>query len=187
LTFVEEQVIALVSVNQYVYVNGSGGHMTSGHCINFAQDIGQIARVLPRLASEIGVVVFRKENTVTGQNLDLRVRRAYVTKWLEWLKVNGIPAYRNVTIDRERLANLPPNGELPGIPVRITTLDDPELPLPPSDQNEIVEDTVEDTVGGMVESLSRHSIADDQLLASTAEDYIKDNMRMKISLVILEI
>jgi hypothetical protein len=35
--------------------------MTSGHCINFAQDIGQIARVLPRLGSEIGVVVFRKE------------------------------------------------------------------------------------------------------------------------------
>ncbi len=103
------------------------------------------------------------------------------------LRSMGIPAYRNLTIDRERLANLPPNGELPGIPVRITTLDDPELPLPPSDQNEIVEDTVEDTVGGMVESLSRHSIADDQLLASTAEDYIKDYMRMKISLVILEI
>jgi hypothetical protein len=35
LTFVEEQVIALVSVNQYVYVNGRSGHMTSGHCINF--------------------------------------------------------------------------------------------------------------------------------------------------------
>jgi hypothetical protein len=62
-----------------------------------------------------------------------------------------------------------------------------DWPLPPSDQNEIVEDTVEDTVGGMVESLSRHSIADDQLLASTAEDYIEDLMRMKISLVILEI
>jgi hypothetical protein len=54
LTFFEEQVIALFSVNQYVYVNGRG------HCINFAQDIGQIARVLPRLTSEIGVVVFRK-------------------------------------------------------------------------------------------------------------------------------
>jgi hypothetical protein len=63
--------------------------MTSCDCINFAQDIGQIALVLPRLGSEIGEVVFRKENTDTGQNLDLRVRRAYVTKWLVWLKVNG--------------------------------------------------------------------------------------------------
>jgi hypothetical protein len=118
LTFVEEQVIALVSVNQYVYENGSGGHMTSGHCINFAQDIGRIATVLPRLGSEIGVVVFRKENTATGQNLDLRVRRAYVTKWLDWLKVNGIPAYRNVVIDRQRLADLPTNGELLGTTYR---------------------------------------------------------------------
>jgi hypothetical protein len=57
LTFVEEQVIALVSVNQYVYVNGRGGHMTSGHCINFAQDIGRIATVLPRLGNEIGEVL----------------------------------------------------------------------------------------------------------------------------------
>ena len=118
MTFVEEQVIALVSVNQYVYVNGRGGHMTSGHCINFAQDIGRIATVLPRLGSEIGVVVFRKENTATGQNLDLRVRRAYVTKWLDWLKVNGIPAYRNVVIDRQRLADLPTNGELLGTTYR---------------------------------------------------------------------
>jgi hypothetical protein len=89
--------------------------------------------VLPRLGSEIGVVVFRKENTNTGQNLDLRVRRAYVTKWLKWLQVNGIPAYRYVHIDRERLLNLSINGELPGIPVHIVTLDVPELPLPPSD------------------------------------------------------
>ena len=33
---------------------------TDGTCDNFAQDIGRIATVLPRLGSEIGVVVFRK-------------------------------------------------------------------------------------------------------------------------------
>ena len=136
--------------------------MTSGHCFNFVQDIGQIATVLPRLGSEIGVVVYRKENTATRQNLDLRVRQAYVTNWLEWLKVNGIPVYRNVVFDRERLADLPTNGELLGIPVHIETLADPELELPPFDQNE----PVPDHVGGLVESLSR------LLLANTAEDFI---------------
>ena len=48
LTFVEEQLISLVCVNQYVYLRGKGGIATKGHCINFAQDILQIASILPR-------------------------------------------------------------------------------------------------------------------------------------------
>ena len=40
--------------------------------------------------------------------------------------------------------------------------------MPPSDQNE----PVLDPVGGLVESLSRQSLVDDQLLANTAEDFI---------------
>ena len=76
--------------------------------------------------------------------------------------MNGIPAYRNVVIDRQRLADLPTNGEFLGIPVHIETLADPELELPPFDQNE----PVPDHVGGLVESLSR------LLLANTAEDFI---------------
>jgi hypothetical protein len=53
-----------------------------------------------------------------------------------------------------------------GIPVHIETLADPEYALPPSDQNE----PVLDPVGGLVESLSRQSLVDDQPLANTAED-----------------
>jgi hypothetical protein len=55
-----------------------------------------------------------------------------------------------------------------GIPVHIETLTDPELALPPFDQNE----PVSDPEGGLVKSLPRKSLVDDQLLANTAEDYI---------------
>ena len=37
LTFVEELVIALVMVNQYVYIRNKGETITNGHNINFPQ------------------------------------------------------------------------------------------------------------------------------------------------------
>ena len=73
LTFVEEQLISLVCVNQYVYLRGKGGIATKGHCINFAQDILQIASILPRLAEDVPIVIIRKRNASTGVSQDLKV------------------------------------------------------------------------------------------------------------------
>jgi hypothetical protein len=105
LTFKEQQVIALVCVNQYVYINGRRGNICRGHCINFSQDILEVATILPRLGSEIYVIIMRKISSDTLKNFDLRVRREYVSVWFNWLKKHGSEKYRNVFIDKSRILN----------------------------------------------------------------------------------
>ena len=165
LTFVEEQLISLVCVNQYVYLRGKGGIATKGHCINFAQDILQIASILPRLAEDVPIVIIRKRNASTGVSQDLKVRRNVVLLWLTWLKANSpVPGYKNLEISQERIDSLPDNDEMPGIRV-IETDDDPEieLDLPVFDQNQETE-----TINGLVSALSSHSIHDEDVSPSTS-------------------
>ena len=173
LTFVEEQLISLVCVNQYVYLRGKGGIATKGHCINFAQDILQIASILPRLAEDVSIVIIRKRNASTGVSQDLKVRRNVVLLWLTWLKANSpVPGYKNLEISQERIDSLPDNDEMPGIRV-IETDDDPEieLDLPVFDQNQETE-----TINGLVSALSSHSIHDEDVspLTSTHGDIEDD-------------
>jgi hypothetical protein len=136
LSIVEQQLISLVHVNQYVYIRGQGATATKGHCINFAQDLTVIARELPRLAQDVGIVVVRKigsDNRVT----DLRVRRHRVQAWLEWLKANSrAPGYRDLVINNSNLQLLPEDDF-----VQLTTVEtEDDLDLnshrPVSDQNE---------------------------------------------------
>ena len=110
LTFMEEQLIARVEVNQYVYFRRSDTIASKGHCINFQQDPTEIANELPKLAKDISVVVIRKQN-LNGVCQELKVRRYAVQKWLYWLKDNH-PQYKNLNISKENLARLPEDGEL---------------------------------------------------------------------------
>ena len=163
LTFIEEQLIALVCVNQYVYVRGKGAVVTNGHCINFAQDISEIATILPRIGPEVPVVVIRKKGT-KGVSQDLKVRRQVVTLWLNWLKTNSpIPGYRNLTISVERLNTLPESGPMEGLCVLETEEDiDMDTNLQVSEQNNEPEIGNDETVGGLVASFSSHSIQDNE-------------------------
>ena len=87
LTFMEEQLIARVYVNQYVYFRRSDTIASKGHCINFQQDPSEIANDLPRLAADICVIVIRKMH-LNGTCQELKVRRHAVETWLYWLKEN---------------------------------------------------------------------------------------------------
>lgn len=60
LTFIEEQLISLVFVHQYVYLRGFGEVASKGHCINFSQNINQLVDKLPRLSSDIPIIVIKK-------------------------------------------------------------------------------------------------------------------------------
>jgi hypothetical protein len=114
LTMIEQQLIALVHVSQNVYHRGKGSVATSGHCINYAQDITPIAKVLPHLPKDVPMIIIRAPN-VSIQTPDMLIRRKHVLVWLEWLFKNN-PVYRdyaehnNLIIDYNRINDLPENG-----------------------------------------------------------------------------
>ena len=82
------------------------------------QDISTVARVLPRLPAEVPIVIIQKKNWQGETTRDLKVRRAVVKLWLEFLKANNrLRAYRELQIDEERLNQLPLDGILPEIQI----------------------------------------------------------------------
>lgn len=110
LSFVEEQLIALVSINQYIYFRPGGNYATKGHCINFQQDISEFAKILPRLPEELPIIIVQKE-VPQQESIDLKVRREAVLAWLNWLKQHSpLPAYKQLEISQERIAQLPEDG-----------------------------------------------------------------------------
>lgn len=97
----------LVRLVQITHVK-SWIHPCKGHCINFSQDIQELANSLPRNLSEMPVIVVSvkgKDNTYK----DLTVRREKVSCALHWL-VQHNPVYKDITIDYELLAFLPSDG-----------------------------------------------------------------------------
>ena len=90
-----------------------GQYAYSGHVINLPQDVASFANFLPRLPSELDVIIVRKEGAGDSHR-DFRVRRAVVLRALQWLIANN-KYYRNVHINPDALAMLPENGNLSGI------------------------------------------------------------------------
>ena len=105
-----------------------GQYAYSGHVINLPQDVASFANTLPRLPSQLDVIVVRKEGAAESHH-DFRVRRSVVLCALQWLLANNI-YYRNVRIDPDAIAVLPEDGDLTGL--HSMTLessdDDQELP-----------------------------------------------------------
>ena len=97
LTQVEEMLISAVLPIMSIYRLPHGQYSYSGHVINLPQDVGSFATNLPRLPSELDVIVVRKEGGVQSHR-DFRVRRSVVLRTLQWLVANNI-YYRNVHID----------------------------------------------------------------------------------------
>ena len=100
----------------YKLPHGQYGY--SGHVINLPQDVASFANSLPRLPSELDVIIVRKEGAADSHR-DFRVRRAVVLRALQWLVDNKY--YRNVRINQEALAMLPEDGDLSGL--RSVTVD----------------------------------------------------------------
>ena len=64
-----------------------GQYGYTGHVINLPQDVISFADSLPRLPSELDILVVRKEQDQSHH--DFRVRRTVVQEALEWLLQNN--------------------------------------------------------------------------------------------------
>ena len=113
LTQIEEMLISGVLPIMSLYRLPHGQYGYSGHVINLPQDVGSFANTLPRLPSELDVIVVRKEGANESHH-DFRVRRSVVLCALQWLLANNI-YYRNVRIDSDAIALLPEDGDLTGL------------------------------------------------------------------------
>ena len=94
-----------------IYRLPHGQYGYSGHVINFPQDVKSFATKLPRLPTEIDILVVRKEREQTQK--DFHVRRRVIEEALTWLMANNV-YYRNigVSLDQDTLAMLPEDGHL---------------------------------------------------------------------------
>ena len=109
LTQVEEMLISAVMPVMSIYRLPHGQYGYKGHIINLPQDVSAFATSLPRLPSELDIVLVRKE----GTHHDFRVRKLVVLRALKWLKQHN-KYYRNIEINLDALNLLPDDGELPG-------------------------------------------------------------------------
>ena len=113
LTQVEEMLISAVLPIMSLYKLPHGQYAYSGHVINLPQDVASFANSLPKLPSELDVIIVRKEGT-SNSHRDFRVRRAVVLRALQWLVANN-KYYHNVRINPEALEILPEDGDLSGL------------------------------------------------------------------------
>ena len=90
-----------------------GQYGYSGHVINLPQDVASFTNSLPRLPSELDVIVMRKEGAAQSHR-DFRVRRSRVLSALHWLLANNI-YYHHVSINPHALALLPGDGDISGL------------------------------------------------------------------------
>ena len=81
----------------------------SGHVINLPQDVASFVCSLPRMPSQLDVVVVCREGAA-GSHKDFKVRQSRVLQALQWLMENN-PYFRGVSLDHAALAQLPENGE----------------------------------------------------------------------------
>ena len=95
-----------------VYRLPQGQYGYSGHVVNLPQDVASFVQSLPRLPSDLDVILVRKEGA-NQTHRDFRVRRGVVQRALQWL-VSHNKYYHalGVTIDTTALAQLPQDGNI---------------------------------------------------------------------------
>ena len=115
LTQVEEMLISAVMPIMSIYRLPQGQYGYSGHVINLPQDVISFTNNLPRLPSQLDVLVVRKEGA-NQTHRDFQVRRSVVLQALQWLIAhNKYYCANNVHINQHALAQLPQDGTLPNI------------------------------------------------------------------------
>ena len=118
-----------------IYHLPHGQYSYSGHVINLPQDVTSFASSLPRVPSELDIVVVRKEGA-NQSHRDFRVRRAVVHQALQWLVTHNVYYRANcVHIDPNALTQLPQDGNLANLTSIIV-----ESPAD-SDQRDVTPDT----------------------------------------------
>ena len=124
LTEIEEALISLHAPVMRVFRLRGGQSGFGGSCVALTQDVGAVARSLPRKMDDLDVVIFFKsvdpseEGGAAVRKL-FRVRREVVRSWLEFLK-NFNPLYSHVQIEPDSINALPLDSEdnLEHLPMR---------------------------------------------------------------------
>ena len=94
-----------------IYRLPHGQYGYSGHVINLPQDVVSFAISLPRLPSELDVLVVRKEGDQSHR--DFHVRTAVAERALNWLLQNNTHYRANqIHFNQDALAQLPEDGNL---------------------------------------------------------------------------
>ena len=113
-TQVEEMLISAIMPIMTVHRLPQGQYGYRGHVVNLPQQIEAFATSLPRLPSDLDVVIVRKEGSDNRSHKDFCVCRSKVLCALEWLQRYNI-YYRNICLNQYALSQLPEDGDLIGI------------------------------------------------------------------------
>ena len=114
LSLVEQQLISRISPAVQVHMLKHWGIASSGHCVDFPQNVNEPAQILPHLPQQI-IPIRKQGNNDTTK--DFNVRRSVIQKVLEWLKQHN-PAYSDIIISQDRIDHLPEDT-----PININTVE----------------------------------------------------------------
>ena len=113
-----------------IYQLPQGQYGYSGHVINLPQDVASFSNSLPRLLSQLDVIIMRKEGTDQSQR-DFRVQRNVVHRALQWLVMNNKYYHTNkVCTDGNAIDQLPEDGNFAQL--RVIAIDSPTMDSPTS-------------------------------------------------------
>jgi len=91
-----------------------GQYAYSGHIINLPQDVTSFANTLPRLVTELDIIIIKKQGASDSHH-NFHVRRSVVFNALQWLIRNN-KYYKNITINSEALDVLPEDDNVNNLP-----------------------------------------------------------------------
>ena len=97
-----------------VYRLPHGQYGYSGHIVNLPQDVSTFVNSLPRLPSDLDIIIVRKEDSVHTHR-DFLVRRLKVLTALQWLITNNI-YFTNITVNSDNVSALPEDQVLSSLP-----------------------------------------------------------------------
>ena len=121
---VEEMLISPILTVMSVF-RLPGGHLLSrGHVANFSQDVSKVCSILPRLTSDIPILIVKKidQNNVSKE---FKVNRNRVSTLLKYLCANNPDWKRlNIKYNQENIDKLPENS----IPINLNEIDDIHAP-----------------------------------------------------------
>ena len=131
-----------------VYRLPLGQYGYSGHVVNLPQDVASFSQSLPRLPSELDVIVVRKEGA-NQSHRDFRVRRAVVLRALQWLVAHNQYYHSvGVTIDTTALHQLPQDGNISHLVsvAEDTTTDSPSTSATAAAEDDVCEDDLPEEI-----------------------------------------
>ncbi|KAJ6620451.1 hypothetical protein B0H10DRAFT_1946006 [Mycena sp. CBHHK59/15] len=133
LTQMEEMIISAVHALVSLYQIHGGQFKYSGHCCNFARKTAVFHNKVPLLPEECDVIIMRRTGVEPGTDEDIfqdfRVRRHVIQMWLTYLAAHH-PTFKSraVTIDWDRLNNLPDDASVRDQLRAVQLQDMPEQP-----------------------------------------------------------